>query len=152
MIPVMIRSAKAADIPQIMHLERQCPSAAHWTEQQYKYLFQDPDRLLLVSESQNADSGISGFLIAHQVAPEWELENVVISPTSRRKGLGTRLLQALFTSAREAKSKAIFLEVRESNAPARLLYENAGFQQASRRKAYYFNPEEDAIVYRKILR
>jgi ribosomal-protein-alanine N-acetyltransferase len=45
----------------------------------------------------------------------------------------------------------VFLEVRESNAAARTLYENAGFEQTGRRRSYYTSPLEDAILYRRTL-
>ena len=145
-----IRPATLADIPSMMRLDRQSPAAAHWTDEQYRQAFQGegPDRLLLVAES---SLDILGFLVARHLPPEWELENIVVAPTSRRKGLGKRLLDALLSAARKTSSSAIFLEVRESNAPARTLYENAGFEQTGRRKSYYANPVEDAILYRLTL-
>jgi len=42
----------------------------------------------------------------------------------------------------------VFLEVRESNAPARALYTAQGFKEVGRRKQYYRRPVEDAIVLR----
>lgn len=150
-----IRPAALADIPRIMSLERQSATAGHWTEEQYRLAFQiESPRLLLVVEASpphlkpGAEGpSILGFLIAHHLAPEWELENLVVAPAARRKGLGKRLLEALLDSARETKS-SVFLEVRESNAPARALYENAGFEQTGRRKSYYASPLEDAVLYR----
>ena len=62
------------------------------------------------------DPSILGFLVAQHLAPEWELENIVVAPTARRKGLGKRLLDALLDAARETNSNSVFLEVRESNA------------------------------------
>jgi ribosomal-protein-alanine N-acetyltransferase len=56
-------------------------------------------------------------------------------------------LEALLDAAHQTKS-SVFLEVRESNAPARALYENAGFKQTGRRPSYYTSPLEDAILYR----
>jgi ribosomal-protein-alanine N-acetyltransferase len=76
------------------------------------------------------------------------LENIAIAPTARRKGLGLRLLSALLSAAREANSDSVFIEVRESNAAARTLYEKAGFKPAGRRTSYYTNPMEDAVLYR----
>lgn len=144
-----IRPATIADIPSMMQLDRQSPSAAHWADEQYRQVFQSegPARLLLVAES---SLDIWGFLVARHLPPEWELENIVVAPTSRRKGLGRRLLNALLAAARETSS-AVFLEVRESNAPARTLYKNAGFEQTGRRKSYYANPVEDAILFRLTL-
>lgn len=142
----------------MMSLERPCPTAAHWAERQYQELFHargnGPERLVLVAEPSfpneipDAAPGIVGFLVARHLAPEWELENIVVAPAARRKGLGKRLLDALLARAREAHSHSVFLEVRNSNFAARALYEKAGFQQTGRRKAYYADPPEDAILCR----
>ena len=149
----MIRPATAADIPHIMILEQASSTAGHWTERQYQHLFQSrsdgPQRLVLVSET---GSGILGFLIAHHVAVEWELENIVVAESARRKGIGKQLLDALLVRVLETNSDAVFLEVRESNSSARALYENTGFEPTGRRKAYYSAPDEDAILYRRSLR
>jgi ribosomal-protein-alanine acetyltransferase len=146
-----------------MAIERQSDTAAHWSEQQYDELFRTsegrPRRLALVVDEiadgpasglSSGTSRILGFLIANQIGPEWELENVVVAPASRRKGLATRLLTALLTQV-ETKSERVFLEVRESNQAARALYARLGFEERGRRKLYYANPAEDAVLYRLIL-
>jgi ribosomal-protein-alanine N-acetyltransferase len=96
--------------------------------------------------------GVLGFLVAQHLAPEWELENIVVAPAARRKGVGKRLIEWLLEEARGAQSESVFLEVRESNTIARALYETTGFQQVGRRKSYYSAPSEDAILYRWNLR
>jgi ribosomal-protein-alanine N-acetyltransferase len=147
-------------------MDRSCPTAAHWNDQQYQQLFQPSDRglsrLVLVVDGPKDDSPVAGesgehtsilaFLVAHHIAPEWVLENIVVAHSARRNGLGKRLLDALLTRAKETNSDSIFLEVRESNAAARALYERAGFEQTGRRKSYYATPQEDAILYRLPLR
>jgi ribosomal-protein-alanine N-acetyltransferase len=147
-------------VPSLKSLERQCATAAHWTEAQYRQAFQGErmERLVLVAEGSepiasgpDAGGGVLGFLVARHFAPEWELENIVVVPSARRKGLGNRLLNALFTAARETNSASVFLEVRESNASARTFYEKAGFEQSGRRKSYYTDPLEDAVLYRQTL-
>jgi ribosomal-protein-alanine N-acetyltransferase len=158
----MIRSATPDDIPFMMHLEQACPTAAHWSEQQYVQLFQakasGPERLVLAikgmpdaaaDEEGSSDQAeiLRGFLVARRVASEWELENVVIASKARRKGFGRRLLEALMAHAVETHSDSVFLEVRESNGGARALYHRAGFVEIGRRKLYYANPAEDAILY-----
>lgn len=95
---------------------------------------------------------VVGFLIARQAAAEWELENIVVADEFRGKGVGTQLLQEFFTQAKKMNSDSVFLEVRESNTPARRLYERLGFHETGRRRAYYSNPTEDAILYAKTLR
>jgi ribosomal-protein-alanine N-acetyltransferase len=157
---MQIRTATAADIPAIMRIERQSATAGHWTEEQYLQAFQPGcTRLVLLAEdspippptletSTHAILAPRGFLVAQHVAPEWELENIVVDPSARREGVGRRLLDALLAAAHETNSSGVFLEVRESNTAARTLYQSAGFEQAGRRKSYYTNPSEDAILYR----
>ncbi len=150
-----IRAANFADIPRILELERSSAQAAHWTEKQYHGFLGSkvsPARLVLVAEQETESLLLVGFLVAQYVAAEWELENIVVAPTERQKGVGKRLLEALLASAREANSVAVFLEARESNGAARRLYEKAGFQQVGRRKNYYATPPEDAVLYRLTLR
>jgi len=148
-----------------MRLDRLSSTAGHWTEEQYRQACQPGSmpRLVLVMDELVSDESstptprpeaapdILGFLVAQHIAPEWELENIVVARSARRKGLGKRLLQHLLTAARETNSAAVFLEVRELNIAARTLYEKAGFAQTGRRKSYYINPQEDAILYRRAL-
>ena len=153
----------------MLDLERQCPTAAHWSPRQYEDLFHThengPCRLVLLLEEgpdrsgrrpesrleSSASSHVLGFLIASQVGPEWELENIVVAPASRRKGLATRLFTTLLARARETNSEQVFLEVRESNQPAQAFYVRLGFEESGRRKLYYSNPPEDAVLYRLAL-
>jgi ribosomal-protein-alanine N-acetyltransferase len=155
----LIRPATSADIASFMELERLSPTAAHWTERQYHEMFDqgESQRFILAAESStrsdpkgssNVPHRLLGFLVARHLAPEWELENIVVAPAVRRNGIGNQLLSALLAAARKAKSEPIFLEVRDSNTAARALYEKAGFVQTGRRKSYYANPAEDAVLYR----
>lgn len=145
-----IRPATSDDIDSMTGLARDSVSAAQWSHKAYLDLFaaQGPHRLALVADDAQASPSLLGFLIARHVAPEWELENVVVASAARRLGIGNQLLAALISEARETNSDSVFLEVRESNAPARALYEKSGFQPTGSRKSYYSNPIEDAILYR----
>jgi ribosomal-protein-alanine N-acetyltransferase len=150
----------------MIELEQMCPTAAHWTQRQYHAALRTDEsgnskRLVLVAdhdlETGSASEGretpeLLAFLVAHHLGPEWELENIVVAPSARRKGLGARLVGELLTHAREAGSEHVFLEVRESNQPARILYEKSAFEETGRRSGYYLNPPEDAILCRRRLR
>jgi [ribosomal protein S18]-alanine N-acetyltransferase len=142
-----IRPASPADIPAMMRLVNHSATAAHWSREQYDQVFRDdpPWRVALVIEEA---VGMQGFLVARQVAAEWEIENIAIAGAARRRGLGTRLLGQFLDQARSEGATAVFLEVRESNQPARSLYEKWAFTENGRRPRYYTQPEEDAIVYR----
>ncbi len=143
---MVIRRGTSADIPDLMVLERQAPAAAHWSREQYQSAFsaEAPSRVLLILEE---DDGIQGFIAGRALDKEWEIENVVISETVRRRGFGSRLLQEFLALARGQRAEKVFLEVRESNLAARRLYEKSSFSESGRRPYYYQQPQEDAIVY-----
>jgi ribosomal-protein-alanine N-acetyltransferase len=135
----------------MMDLDGQNPSAAHWSLNQYQALFvttseQNSERWAWIAEDHGQLPRILGFLVAQRVDAEWELENIVVAETARRRGVGTRLLNELVTKARAEQGSRIFLEVRESNQRARALYQKAGFKETGLRKSYYSKPEEDAIL------
>ncbi len=143
----MIRRASPTDLHTIITLDRESPTAAHWSQAQYDAILNAPHatgRLILVAET---DNKLTGFVVAHTATEEWELENIIVAESSRRRGIGCELVQALLDSAHQQRARAVFLEVRESNASARALYRTCGFQEAGRRPNYYICPTEDAILY-----
>jgi ribosomal-protein-alanine N-acetyltransferase len=92
------------------------------------------------------DANVVGFIVGQQLEDEWEIENIAVTGAARRRGLGSRLVGELFDLVRSQGGKSVFLEVRESNRAARSLYEKWGFLEVGRRKMYYQNPPEDALV------
>jgi len=147
LISMNVRPATRADIPAMTRLVSHSATAAHWSREPYDQVFGDnpPRRVALVIEEA---VGMQGFLVARQVAAEWEIENIAVAGAARRRGLGTRLLGQFLDQARSEGATAVFLEVRESNRAARSLYEKWAFTESARRPRYYTQPEEDAIVYR----
>ncbi|MGA9529762.1 MAG: ribosomal protein S18-alanine N-acetyltransferase [Terriglobales bacterium] len=139
---VSIRQAKADDLPVILAIEREASSAAHWPANQYENRINEG--LLLVAEQA---AQLCGFLCARTIAGDWEIENVVVSGAFRRRNIASDLMRALIDRWNRDAATAILLEVRESNAPARALYEKCGLREDGRRRAYYCDPVEDAILY-----
>lgn len=146
---MLIRRAITEDIPALSVLAQHSPTAAHWTEAQYRSAVGgiQPRRIILVLKQE----GLVGFVAGAEILGEWELENIVVAAKEQGKGLGAELLRAFLDETRQAHAAAVFLEVRESNSPARKLYEKAGFTATGRRRRYYENPAEDAILYKKNL-
>jgi len=131
-------------------------SAVHAIEQE---VFADPwstqdfrdcvssDALFLVAEGKGADT-IAGYVVALDAADEGEILNLAVAPSGRRDGLGRALVQHMLEALGARGVQQVYLEVRESNAPARALYAAQGFKEVGRRKQYYRRPVEDAIVLR----
>ncbi|MBI2677928.1 MAG: ribosomal protein S18-alanine N-acetyltransferase [Candidatus Koribacter versatilis] len=147
---MLIRAARSEDIPAMQAIEKHAATAAHWTDSDYLKIFESPElqtdwrRIALVIE----EDKLQGFLVAQTVGGEWEIENVAIAADARRRGLGTRLVGELLDMARAQGASAVFLEVRESNRAARALYEKWAFVESGRRRQYYREPEEDAVVFK----
>jgi ribosomal-protein-alanine acetyltransferase len=80
------------------------------------------------------------------VPPEAEILDIAVKQDHRHRGFATALIQEFLRRARTQCIERIFLEVRESNAPALALYGNFGFQITGRRPRYYRNPDEDALL------
>jgi ribosomal-protein-alanine N-acetyltransferase len=137
-----IRPAALNDLPAILAIEKRADAAAHWTSGQYEKLLENG--VVLVDEEA---ATLRGFICAKAVAGEWEIENVVVAPEFLRRGIASKLVCALIQRAKEEAGSVILLEVRESNLPARRLYEKHGFRAVGHRRAYYRDPAEDAILY-----
>ena len=144
-MPVTIRSATLEDVPAILALEQSAPGAAHWTSEQYNKLVDSG--VVLVAEEPEKAGKLCGFLCAKAVAGEWGIENVAVSAELLRRGIANELVRELIHRATNDAASAILLEVRESNLPARGLYEKHGFREGGHRRAYYRDPVEDAILY-----
>ena len=143
---MQVRVATPADLPALLALESSAVSAAHWSEAEYHRLLAEAGRAVLLIE----EDAVQGFIVGRDLGPEWEIENIVIAGSEQRHGLGSRLVEELLSLARRRGAQAVFLEVRESNRAARALYSRMGFTESGRRKSYYRNPEEDALVCRKL--
>ena len=85
------------------------------------------------------------------VGDEGYITKVAPRPDYRRQGVAAALLDALEAQGKERELAFLTLEVRQSNAPARALYEKLGYLQAGLRRNYYENPREDAIIMTKTL-
>lgn len=93
---------------------------------------------------------ILGVMAYRVVVDEAELCEIAVRPGARRQGIGRRLLGHLLADAAERGARALYLEVRVGNRPARRLYEAAGFEAIGTRRGYYADGES-ATLYRRSL-
>ena len=145
-----IRQSVPFDLEAILKIEQDNENAAHWSPDAYRRIWHDPEtrRIAFVAER---GGEIVGFVVGHDIAGEWELENVAVTPSAKRQGIGRELVEHLVAVVQAASGTRIFLEVRTSNFPAQHLYKVLGFEQVGSRSRYYSNPEEDALLFEKKL-
>jgi ribosomal-protein-alanine N-acetyltransferase len=147
-----IRRMAASDLDRVLAMARRLPEAPHWQQSAWLNAIHSqfdpestPRRIALVAEGPQPGS-IHGFAVASLLPPQAELETIAVAPESQRQGLGKSLFQALAAELKAAGVGELQLEVRASNRPAQSFYRALGFVEIGRRKAYYADPIEDAVL------
>ena len=92
---------------------------------------------------------VVGYAVFWCVVDQGELGNVAVTESARGRGIGELLVGEIIRRAAARGVREVFLEVRPSNATARRLYERFGFRMVGRRRNYYQEPVEDALVLRR---
>ena len=136
---------EAYHVPQVAALEKVCFSAP-WSEKSVASELENPLSLWLVAMDGET---VAGYIGSQTVLGETDMMNVAVAPAYRRQGAAQGLILALIEALKARGSHCLTLEVRDSNAPARALYEKLGFLEVGRRKNYYRNPREDGLILRK---
>lgn len=94
-----------------------------------------------------AEAGrVVGYLCLWAVADEVHVTNLAVHPAWRRGGVGRLLLGTLLAHHRVLGARRAFLEVRPGNVEARRLYAGLGFREVGRRRGYYVDTGEDALL------
>ena len=101
-----------------------------------------------VVEEEGEILGYCGFLF---VLDEAEIPNVCVKASARKRGIGKQMMSVLIEEAKKLGMAVLYLEVRESNTPARTLYKSLGFEENGIRKNFYEHPVEHAVLMSKAL-
>ena len=142
---IEIRQMTRAHVPQVVELEKIC-FADPWSEKSVAYELENPLSYWLVALEGDT---VAGYVGSQTVLGETDMMNVAVRPEFRRRGIAEALILALIEALKARQSHCLTLEVRDSNASARALYEKLGFLEVGRRKNYYRNPREDALILQK---
>lgn len=114
-----------------------------WTEEQYEQTVARSDLTFFIAEIEEQPVGYVGGKI---ILDEAEVYSIAVEPAFQNQRVASQLIEAYKTHCRANGVKILFLEVRESNLTARNFYVAHQFKEISRRKGYYSDPEEDAII------
>ncbi len=142
-----LKTLSVADAPMLALLEKECFSCP-WSEESF-YECLGNDRFYFVGLFESGELIGYGGLVT--VLDEGDVANIAVRSDKRGQGHGKTLLTALCQEAKRRGVVYLHLEVRESNAPARHLYENFGFLTDGIRKKYYTKPQENAVLMTKKL-
>ncbi len=131
-------------IKEIAKLEKICFSAP-WTENGILESFKAGTKFFVALKQQK----VLGYVGVSCILDEGYITNIAVFPQYRKKGVGTKLLCYLEGFSKENSLSFISLEVRESNSDAISLYNKFGFKCEGKRKDFYQNPREDALIMTK---
>jgi ribosomal-protein-alanine N-acetyltransferase len=132
-------------LPAVVELDRLCFGGL-WTLEGYQRELDSPNSDLLVIVPEQSSSPLIGLGCYWAILDEAHITILGIHPQYQRHGLGQLMLCALLDRARQREMARSTLEVRASNQSAIFLYQKLGFQVAGRRKRYYTDTGEDALI------
>jgi [ribosomal protein S18]-alanine N-acetyltransferase len=133
----------AADLPDVLVIERASFSMP-WSRGAFLY---EIEQNQVARCWVGRDAGrLVGYICLWDVAEELHVTNVAVHPDARRRGIARALLESVFGHARAVGSRMVLLEVRPSNTEAIALYDSFGFRAVGRRRGYYYDTGEDALV------
>jgi len=137
-----LRSVVPDDITAVLDIER-LSFPDPWTEGMLlSSICEGIDFTLLL----DGETPVGYSVLDRRVKGEAELHNIAVKPCYRGKGLSSLLMDKMISDCSLYGVSVIFLEVRENNAPAIGLYNKYGFTEIGKRKNYYKNPTENAVI------
>jgi ribosomal-protein-alanine acetyltransferase len=147
---LVIETPELIDIESIKKLEAE-GDLCSWSEEDYlQEIAANNEFFLAAKKSQE----ILGFILARPIIIEQlpavryeaEIYNIAVSREHRRGKIASRLIDRLIEKANKYRVEKLYLEVRESNLTARKFYADNLFKIVGKRKNFYTNPCENAIL------
>lgn len=145
---LVIEKMKQEDLDQVMEIEEKSFSDP-WDRSFFSQDIDNPSALPLVAK---VSERVTGYVCLWKMLDEIQITNIAVSPHMRRRGIGKQMMEKMLRKAQEEDYRRITLDVRISNQPGIGLYEKFGFREAGRRKNYYRQPPEDALILEKVLK
>jgi [ribosomal protein S18]-alanine N-acetyltransferase len=136
-----LRRLAYSDLPAVISIERRS-FPTPWSLAMFVLELSKPSGICLAAEDERGS--LLGYLVCARYDDVWHLMNVAVHPEHRRRGIARELIERLLGDA--GPDARFTLEVRVSNAPAIEMYERFGFRHAGRRRRYYHDNGEDALI------
>ena len=126
----------------LAELEKLCFSRP-WSQKAIEDEVNNPNAFFVTAVDEEKILGYGGMHCTHQ---ECYIDNIAVFGHQRKKGVGTAIVKALVQEAQRRGAEYISLEVRPSNWPAVGLYTKLGVMEEGRRRNFYSDPTEDALI------
>lgn len=133
----------ALSIPEVARLEAEC-FPHPWQQDSIEECFQNPAYYFFVAKDDA--NHVVGYIATYIVRDEAFVENVCVTESARRQGIGRALVERAIENCKANGASFLSLEVRRSNTAAIGLYTAFDFEIEGTRKKYYSDPEEDALI------
>lgn len=144
---MQIRPMTIEDCEQVAAIEAASFSVP-WSLNAFTETVEKENFRYFVAEEEGEILGYCGFLY---VLDEAEIPNVCVKASARKRGVGRQMMSVLIDEAKKLGMAVLYLEVRESNTPARRLYLSLGFEENGIRKNFYEHPAEHAVLMSRAL-
>ena len=145
---IVIEEMKIDDIENVVEVENDCFSIP-WSKE--SFIQEVTKNHLAVYLVAKFEEKAVGYIGVWKIMNEGHITNVAVHSDFRRQGIGAGLISELLSLCEEQGIDCFTLEVRETNEAAKALYEKFGFYEIGRRKGYYQDNKEDAIIMWKYL-
>lgn len=140
---LLIRKMAVEDLPAVVELDRMSFSLP-WPERSFRFeLTDNPASRCWVAE---VDGRLIGMIVVWLLVDEAHVATLATHPDFRRQGIATKLLSYALRNLFREGARSSFLEVRVSNTVAQEMYRKFGYTESGRRRRYYRDNDEDAIL------
>lgn len=147
-INIQIRPMLLNDLEQVKVID-QLSFSMPWPDNSYRYeVVENPASLLWVAEGEtvNGESRVCGIVVVWLILDETHIATLAVHPDYRGLGIGKQLLTVALEESAQQGAKLATLEVRDSNKVAQNIYRKCGFESVGRRRRYYRDNREDAVL------
>lgn len=138
-----ISPMRPADLDEVVAIER-ASFGTPWSRGAFLYEIEQ-NRVARCWVLRDGESVVA-YLCLWEIGDELHVTNIAVHPGLRRRGLARTLLSAILDDGRTRRLRSVTLEVRPTNEEARTLYESFGFRVVGRRRGYYYDTGEDALI------
>ncbi len=145
-VDVLIASVE--DIRRLTEIDEvSFPEGERWSSISFSGSIESADEIIL--SAVDADTGmVAGYAAVSYVLDEANLNKIAVDPEYRQKGIGSLLLKKM-EEYLPAQVSVYNLEVREGSRNAVSMYLRSGYEIIGKRRRFYRNPDEDALLMTK---